>query len=82
MLKGFFEVFLGGLLLACALLVLAWLTVRDALGFAEGGRPMRRAPSRRPTPAIEMQTIGEFNFDRAIPAYEELIDKVAGEERG
>ena len=80
LLKGIFEVVLGRLLLACALLVLAWLAVLDTLGFA-GGRTARRNLRREPTPASGMETIGEFSFERAIPAYEELIDTVAGERR-
>lgn len=79
--KRIFEAAAGGLLLATALLVLAFSTLRDALYAVRSARFCKLDPSNRPAPVFADSIPGKFCFDRAIPAYEALIDAVAAEKR-
>ena len=82
--KRFFETALGAMVLAAALLLLAISAIGDALASFADGRPTppsKPAPSRRPARPMAGEMPGEFCFERAIPAYEALIDAVAAERR-
>ncbi|MGH9604924.1 MAG: hypothetical protein ACRD3N_04415 [Terracidiphilus sp.] len=78
LLKRVYEVVLGGLLLAASLLFLVFSIFRDVLN---RGRQLRNGRRKGAASSFEEQAAGEFSFDRAIPAYEELIDTVAAEKR-
>lgn len=70
--------FAATLLLA---LLVAVFTVQSLLGRLRfGAARLRRAKSIR-IASLRKQLAGEFNFERAIEAYEELIDATCAEGR-
>lgn len=72
--------FLGTVLLA-ALLPIVFLSAMHAR-FGPARPPKRsRREQAHPVEAPAAQSSGEFHFDRAVEAYEKLIDTVIAEKR-
>ena len=81
MLRHTIDSLLGSVLLATIASIVLFSTMHTRMGFS---RP--RAKTKRPDspsrPAPSRTTItGEFQFHRAVEAYEHLIDSVIAEER-
>jgi hypothetical protein len=76
---------LAALLLAFSLPLLAWYLIRAAFDFACAAITHRRSgrglnpPKRSGLLRLKPQFVGEFAFDRAIEAYEHLIDSTYAE---
>jgi len=81
--KRVFESIAGGVVVALGLLILTFVSVRDAI-LGDGKREMRSKlhPEFEGQPRMsETELPGEFCFDRAIQGYEALIDAAAAEKR-
>ncbi len=73
--------FLGTLLFAAIVPLVLFSAIRTRIGFA-WPRRKARSPARFPKPLPSAAPIaGEFQFDRAIEAYEHLIDSVVAEKQ-
>ncbi|MGC1463975.1 MAG: hypothetical protein WA802_17375 [Terracidiphilus sp.] len=76
MFDRFLNFFLAALLLAFFLPLLAWYSIRATLD-SRRSRPNRSELSE--IGRLKRQIAAEFNFERAIEAYEELIDSTFAE---
>jgi hypothetical protein len=74
-----FDSLLGTVLLAALLPMVILSAFRDALRLRRRGKAKRRAVAGD-TPAPK-PACGEFQFERAVEAYESLIDAVIAESR-
>ena len=81
MLRRRIDSLLSTILLAIIVPFVLFSALRSRIGFA---RPKKRSRKPVPTPSLSPSPApiaGEFQFDRAVPAYEHLIDSVIAEER-
>lgn len=83
MFNRFLDIFLAALLFAFLLPLLAWYAIKAALNSRRDGST-RAAISKIDLAGIDLlrrQFAVEFNFERAIEAYEDLIDSTFVEGR-
>ena len=73
--------FLGSVLLAAVVPLVLFSAIRSRIGLAwPRAKAQRPNPSRQASPSAR-PTAGEFQVDRALEAYEHLIDSVIAEKR-